>query len=93
MMQKHEEWGGEMPPGLAPRVAVTIVVGIGWLIFLILFLAFYAGGFNIWQNVAIMFVSVLVVGAILGPMWAYWGMKTGRAAVQKRRTRKRRVRK
>ncbi len=93
MRQKHEEWEGEMPSGLAPRVAVTIVVGIGWLIFLILFLAFYAGGFNIWQNIAIMFVSILVVGAILGPMWAHWGMKIGRAAVQKRRTRKRRVRK
>ncbi|MFB0499818.1 MAG: hypothetical protein ACETWO_00860 [Candidatus Hadarchaeaceae archaeon] len=93
MRQKHEEWEGEMPPGLAPRVAVTIVVGIGWLIFLILFLAFYAGGFNIWQNIAIMFVSILVVGAILGPMWAHWGMKTGRAAVQKRKIRKRRVRK
>ncbi len=93
MKQKCEDWEGEMPPGLAPRTAVTIMVGIGWLIFLILFLAFYAGGFNIWQNIAIMLVSILVVCAILGPMWAYWGIKTGRAAVRKRRTRKRRVRK
>lgn len=91
MRRKQEEWEGEMPPGLAPRVAVTIVVGIGWLIFLILFLAFYAGGFNIWQNLAIMLVSLLVVGAILGPMWAYWGMKTGR--VREKKMRKRRVRK
>jgi len=77
-------------PESASRVAVSIVVGIGWLIFLILFLAFYAGGFNIWQNLAIMFVSLLVVGAILGPMWAYWGIKTGQ--VPQKRMRKRRVR-
>ncbi len=79
MRGKHEEWEGGMPPGLASRVAVTIVVSIGWLIFLILFLAFYAEGFSVYWNLAIVFASLLVMCAILGPMWAYWGIKTGRA--------------
>ncbi|MDH5443000.1 MAG: hypothetical protein OEX16_01685 [Hadesarchaea archaeon] len=91
MRRKYENSEDRMPPPeSASRIAVSIVVGVGWLIFLILFLAFYAGGFNIWQNLAIMFVSLLVVGAILGPMWAYWGIKTGQAPQKK--TRRRRVR-
>jgi len=82
MRGKHEEceeWEGEMPPGGAAKVAVSIVAGVGWLIFLILFLAFYAEGFSIYENLAIVFASLLVMYAILGPMWAYWRIKTGRA--------------
>jgi len=79
MRGKHKEWKGEMPPGGAARVAVSIVVGVGWLIFLILFLAFYAEGFGVYRNLAIILISLLVVGAILGPIWASWAIKTGRA--------------
>ena len=88
-MRRKQEWEGEMPPGGAARVAVSIVVGVSWLIFLILFLAFYADGFSIYQNLAILLASLLVVGAILGPMWAYWGIKTSRALKKKRVKRKR----
>jgi len=65
----------KMPPGLASRIAVSIVVGVAWLLFLVIFLFFYAGGFNIYQNLAIVIASILVVFAILGPMWVYWGIK------------------
>lgn len=41
-MKKDECCEGEVPPGLAPRVAVSAVVGISWLIFLVIFLFFYA---------------------------------------------------
>ena len=92
MKWKPEEWEGETPPGLAPRVAVSIVVGVGCLIFLILFLAFSAGGFSIWQNLAIILTSILVMGAILGPMWAYWGITTGQTWKKKKMRRKRRRR-
>lgn len=68
----------KMPPGLAPRVAVSAVVFFGWLIFLVLFLAFCAGSFTIFQNLAIILVSILVGIAILAPMWITWGMKYGK---------------
>lgn len=67
----------KMPPGLASRVAVSIVIGVGWLLFLVIFLFFYAGGYNIYQNLAIILASILVVGAILGVMWVHWGVKYG----------------
>jgi membrane protease YdiL (CAAX protease family) len=65
----------KMPPGLASRAAVSIVVGIAWLVFLVIFFAFYADRFSVYQNLAIFIASILVVGAIMIPMWVYWGIK------------------
>lgn len=87
-MKKDECCEGEMPPGLAPRVAVSAVVCISWLIFLVIFLFFYAQDFGVYKTLAILITSVLVVGAILAPMWIYWGMKT--AYGWKRKARKKR---
>ncbi len=64
-------------PGLGWRVSLSIIVGCGWLIFLIIWLFFYAGSFNVYQNIAIFLVSILVVGAIMGASWASWGIKYG----------------
>jgi uncharacterized membrane protein len=65
----------KMPPGLTSRIAVSVVVGVAWLVFLVIFLAFYAESFSIYRNLAIFIASILVVGAIFGPMWVYWGIK------------------
>jgi hypothetical protein len=67
----------KMPAGLASRVAVSIVVVVGWLVFLVIFLGFYAQGIHVYRILAIILASILVVGAILAPMWTYWGMKYG----------------
>jgi len=65
----------KMPPGLASRIAVSIVVGVAWLVFLIIFFAFYADRFTVYQNLAVFIASILVVVAITIPMWVYWGIK------------------
>ena len=88
MRRKHKDWEGETPPGLAPRVAVSIVVGVGWLIFLVILLWFYAGALGVYKSLAVFIISILVVGAILGPLWAYWGIKTERARRKKMRRKK-----
>lgn len=77
MPSERERWVHERPPGLAPRVAVTIVAILGWLVFVILWLFFWAGNYNGYQNLAIFLVSVLVLAAILAPMWVFWGMEQG----------------
>ncbi len=76
-MDKKEDKDYEMmmEPGFRWQVALSILIGVGWLIFLILWLGFYAGDFNVYQNIAVFLASLLTVGAILGPAWAYWGMK------------------
>ncbi|TAL47147.1 hypothetical protein EPN87_03715 [archaeon] len=64
-------------PGFAWRVSLSIIVFFGWVIFIILWLLFYAGGFNVYQNIAVILVSILVGMAILAASWASWGVKYG----------------
>ena len=68
MTDKTEEVCKEMikTKGFGWRISLSIIVGVGWLIFLILWLFFYASGFNIYQNIAIFIVSILIVGGVLG---------------------------
>lgn len=67
----------EVPPGLAPRVAVSIVVLFGGLILAIIYVAFFATSFSLFQKVAVVLVVLLVMIAILGFMWAPWGIRQG----------------
>jgi hypothetical protein len=53
----------------------SIVVGVGWLIFIIAWLAFYASNYAWEQNIAIILLSILVAFSLLGGVWAAWGLK------------------
>lgn len=66
---------GEDKDGLSWRVTLSIVVGVGWLIFLLLWLAFYGTGYSGFQNVAIFFLSILAVAVLLGIPWMSWHFK------------------
>ncbi len=63
--------------GFAWRVSLSILVVFGWIIFLVLWLIFYAEVFNVYQNLAIILVSILIALAILAASWAFWGIKYG----------------
>ena len=73
-------------PGFGWRVSLSIIVSIGWIVFLILWLFFSAEGYTMYQNIAIVLVSILVVGAVLGAAWAPWGMKYGHKYNGKRKS-------
>ena len=60
---------------LGSRVAGTVVTGICWLSFIILFFVFFAGSFDLLQNIAIFIVSLLVAGGIITVMWTKWVLK------------------
>jgi len=57
------------------RIAISIVAGVGWIIFLIVWLFFFADGYSIYQNIAIFIVSLLIEGAIQGLVWIPWRKK------------------
>ena len=65
----------ECPKPSGWKVSLSIGTGIGWLIFLIVWLAFFAGDYTIYQNFAIVLISILVMFIILGGSWASWGLK------------------
>jgi hypothetical protein len=62
-------------PGFSWRVAASIVTGMGWLAFIIIWLFFYAGSFSIYQNLAIVIVSLIVVFGTLAAIWVSWGLR------------------
>ena len=67
-----------MPEGMILRVAMSIIVFFGWLIFLVVWLFFYAGRFSVLENIGIVVVAFLVGVAVLAVAWATWGMKYGK---------------
>lgn len=63
----HEHMGPRWP------IAVNSIAGVAWLIFLIVWLFFYAGDYSGYQNLAIFIASLLVLGAACGSAWfVHW---------------------
>ncbi len=67
-----------LPSGIGWRIAVTILTFFGSIIGIIVWLFFYASQFNIYQNIAIVVVILLGFIAVMGAVWASWGMKQAR---------------
>jgi hypothetical protein len=61
--------------GLAWKVSLSILVGVGWLVFLVVWLFFYAKKYAWEQNVAIFLMSLLILIGLLGVPWVYWALK------------------
>lgn len=49
--------------------------GIGWLIFVILFLAFYSKGYKTNEIIALILMSLLIIAILLGGLWAFWSLQ------------------
>ncbi|MGD0057509.1 MAG: hypothetical protein ABSB83_06630 [Methanomassiliicoccales archaeon] len=62
-------------PGFTWRLSATIMLGVIWLSFLILWLFFWAGDFDVYQNLAIFIVSLLAAGGISGVIWGTVGRR------------------
>ena len=59
--------------GLKP--SFSIIISVGWLVFLIAWFAFYAGNFSYEKNIAIILLSILVLIVLVGGMWAFYAIK------------------
>ena len=60
----------KVPAGLGLRVAASIIVVFGWLIYTIVHVVFFWENFSTTQNLALIIISFLIGAAILGAMWA-----------------------
>ncbi len=69
-------WG--MGRGIRLRIALSIFAFLGLIILIIVWLFFFAIGFNVYQNIAIVIVGFLVFFGIEAAMWATMWMKWGR---------------
>lgn len=67
-------WAMRMAPkdAMGPwrlRAIASFVAGAAWVAFLLIWLLIYADSYSIYQNIAVLFVSVLVLGGINGVLW------------------------
>lgn len=74
-MSEEIQCANKETEGLAWRVSLSILVGVGWLVFLVLWLFFYAKGYAWEKNLAIFLLSLLLLIGVLGVPWAYWAFK------------------
>jgi len=63
------------PEGMGWRVGVSIFSFFAAIIAVIVWLFFYAGSYNAYQNLAIVVVIFLSFIAVMGAIWASWGLK------------------
>lgn len=52
-----------------------IGIGFAWLLFVGIWLFFYAGGFSILQNIGVFFLSLAVIAILETVIWIPWAMK------------------
>jgi hypothetical protein len=57
------------------RTTLTILLGTGWLVFILVYAAFWSGDFSLFQNIVIFFASIIIVMGGLAAIWASWGMR------------------
>ena len=69
---------GRMMPGLRWRSIASIIIGFGWVLFILLFAGFWSDRFTLFQNIVIFFASIVVALGMLAVMWAGWGMRWAR---------------
>jgi hypothetical protein len=76
-----EEMEYERPedtPGFASKVSLSIITFFALIVFLVVWLFFYADAFTIYQNLAVVLAAILTFIGIMGASWAHWGIKYGR---------------
>lgn len=71
-MNQNED---QAQPGYALRVIVSVIVLFGSLIFAIIYVAFFALSFSLFQQIAVILVALLTAIAILAVMWTSWSIK------------------
>jgi hypothetical protein len=62
----------QVPTG---RVYLSIAIALLWLLFLALWLFFYATNYGIIQNIGLFLASIVVVAILEVIIWVPWSMK------------------
>lgn len=64
-----------MPEGLHPRIAASIVAGLGAAVALMLYAAFLWPQFTLGQNLAVIAAGTLVLVGVMAAVWVPWGLR------------------
>lgn len=64
--------------GIRRRILASIVSTVGWLSFVLLFLAFWGSHFSLFQDIVVVIVSLLILAGFLLGIWIAFGLRFGR---------------
>ena len=67
---KNEKW----PAGCSWRGAASVISGVAWLCFNIIWLFFYAGDHTIWENIGVFLLSIVAVLGFNALAWVGYGL-------------------
>ena len=62
------------PVPVAPIVA-TILIIAGWLGFILLYALYWSKGFDLFQNIIVTIVTLMIAALVIGAMWVAFGSK------------------
>ncbi len=68
--------------GAIVRIVLTILIPLAWLSVTLLYLAFWAQGFSVFQDVVIFVVSMLALFGAVAGMWISFGLRTARRWIE-----------
>jgi hypothetical protein len=79
----HASWSHADPirstvRGALLRIALSIFIPIAWIGTTLLFLAFWAGGFTLVQDITVFVVSMMILFGTIVAMWISFGVKQAR---------------
>jgi len=79
----HDDFWSDAPfsaslRGLKRRIIASILVPVAWLSGTLLYLAFWAHGFSLFQSVVLVVVSILVLFAVMAGIWISFGFRQAR---------------
>jgi len=57
------------------RVVATILVAVCWFAFIVIYLAFFADGLNLWQKAAVFLATGAIATGLIAVFWVKWAMK------------------
>jgi len=55
-------------------IIATILVGVFWFAFIVLYLAFYSGNYNLWQKAAVFLASGAIATGLIAVFWVKWAL-------------------
>ncbi len=63
---------------LRRRLVASIAGVTGWIVFALLWVAFWASGYSLFQNIAVVVVSLVILFGVLASLWVSFGLGVAR---------------
>ena len=73
--EKSDEEKAMSVPGFGLRIGLSIVSFFALIVFLILWLFFYADSFSIPQNLAVVLAAIAIFIGVMAGAWVSWGIR------------------